>query len=89
MVFMKRWRVLLGLALLGILAVEAGPGQPPLRTGTIVMGVPRDGFVVLGADRLWSNALPRSDDPPSDGKSARRFCHRAVLRHGEGPEITV
>ena len=80
MVFMKRWRVLLGLALLGILAVEAGPGQPPLRTGTIVMGVPRDGFVVLGADRLWSNALPRSDDPPSErqGRQVKIAVHDSL-----------
>ena len=77
---MRRWGVLLGLALFGILAVEAGPGQPPLRTGTIVMGVPRDGFVVLGADRLWSNALPRSDDPPSErqGRQVKIAVHDSL-----------
>jgi hypothetical protein len=35
------------------------------------MGVPRAGFVVLGADRLWSNALPRLDDGPSERQGRR------------------
>ena len=63
---MRRWCLALSLLLVGLIAVEPGPGQPPLRTGTIIMGVPRDRFVVLGADRLWSNALPKIDDPPSE-----------------------
>jgi hypothetical protein len=77
---MKRWRVALGLALLGLVGVDAGPSQPPLRTGTIVMGVPRDGFVVLGADRLWSNALPKIDDPSSErqGRQVKIATHDSL-----------
>src|SRR6185312_3988915 len=79
-VCMRRWRVLLGLALFAILAVEAGPVHPPLRTGTIVMGVPRDQFVVLGADRLWSNALPKIDDPPAErqGRQVKIAVHDSL-----------
>jgi len=56
---MRRYVTALGLVLLGLLRLGVPPVEPPLRTGTIIMGVPRTSFVVLGADRLWSNALPR------------------------------
>jgi hypothetical protein len=52
----------IAVALLALLNPGGARGEPPLRTGTIVMGVARADFVVLGADRLWSNALPRLDD---------------------------
>jgi hypothetical protein len=78
---MRRWRVItLGLVLLALVGVEAGPAEPPLRTGTIIMGVPRDRFVVLGADRLWSNALPKIDDPPSErqGRQVKIAVHDSL-----------
>ena len=77
---MRRWRPALGLVLLVLIGVEAGPSQPPLRTGTIVMGVPRDQFVVLGADRLWSNAVPKIDDPPAErqGRQVKIAVHDSL-----------
>jgi hypothetical protein len=77
---MKPWRAALSLLILGLIGLEAAPGDPPLRTGTIVMGVPRDRFVVLGADRLWSNALPKVDDPPSErqGRQAKIAVHETL-----------
>ena len=44
------------------------------------MGVPRDHFVVLGADRLWSNALPRAGDPPSErqGRQVKIAVHDSL-----------
>lgn len=52
----------LGLACLS--SASPANADPELRTGTIVIGVPRARFLVLGADRLWSNGLPRPNDPP-------------------------
>jgi hypothetical protein len=81
---MRRPSIALGLAILALLAVDAGRdaarGEPPLRTGTIIMGVPREHFVVLGADRLWSNALPKVDDGPSDrqGREVKIAVHDSL-----------
>jgi hypothetical protein len=71
---------LLGLALLGPLSPPVPRGEPSLRTGTIVLGVPRDRFVVLGADRLWTNALPHVDDPPADrqGREMKIAAHDSL-----------
>ena len=58
-----------------------GSAEPPLRTGTIILGVPRAQFVVLGADRLWTNALAKPGDPPWD----RRGQQVKIARHGSLP----
>jgi hypothetical protein len=44
------------------------------------MGVPRTHFVVLGADRLWSNALPRAGDRPSErqGRQVKIAVHNSL-----------
>ena len=57
----RSWMVI-GLALLGVLSSSFAGAEPELRAGTIIMGVPRAHFVVLGADRFWTSALPRPDD---------------------------
>jgi hypothetical protein len=68
----------LGLTCLG--AWGLAQAAPALRTGTIIMGVPRASFVVLGADRLWSNALPRFDDLPSErqGRQVKIAVHDSL-----------
>ena len=57
------------------LAVGGGPvlagAEPELRAGTIVMGVPRAQFVVLGADRLWTKVLPKPQDAPWERQDRR------------------
>jgi hypothetical protein len=77
---MRRLGRALVLVLLGLIGTSVGPGELPLRTGTIIMGVPRAGFVVLGADRLWSNALPKIDDPPSErqGRQVKIAVHDSL-----------
>jgi hypothetical protein len=45
------------------------------------MGVPRSAFVVLGADRLWTNALPKPEDPPSE----KRGRQSKIALHGSLP----
>lgn len=74
---MTRGAIALGLAVLALVGLDLASSEPPLRTGTIIMGVPRDRFVVLGADRLWSNALPKVDDPPGErqGRQAKIAIH--------------
>lgn len=68
--------------LLCLVALAIGPTPAtPLRTGTIVIGVPRAQFVVLGADRLWTNALPRSGDAPWE----RRGQQVKIARHPSLP----
>jgi hypothetical protein len=65
----SRWPValvLLGLVAFGLAIPGVRRGEPPFRTGTIILGVPRSHFVVLGADRLWTNALPHVDDSPAE-----------------------
>lgn len=70
----------IAVILLGPLSPGALRTEPPLRTGTIILGVPRDHFVVLGADRLWSNALPRAGDPPSErqGRQVKIAVHDSL-----------
>ena len=69
-------------ALLCLVAISFGSTQAaPLRTGTIIIGVPRSTFVVLGADRLWTNALPKSGDAPWD----RRGQQVKIARHPSLP----
>jgi hypothetical protein len=77
---MRRYATALGLALFGLLSREVPRAEPPLRTGTIIMGVPRASFVLLGADRLWSNALPRLDDGPSErqGRQVKIAVHDSL-----------
>ena len=77
---MTRGAIALGLTLLALLGLGPASTAPPLRTGTIIMGVPRDRFVVLGADRLWSNALPKVDDPLSErqGRQVKIAIHPSL-----------
>src|SRR5262245_42028690 len=77
---MKKILAIAGLALLGLLGPSVWRTEPPLRTGTIVMGVPRARFVVLGADRLWTNALPKVDDGPAErqGRRAKIAVHDSL-----------
>jgi hypothetical protein len=69
------------LALLCLVSTALAQAEPTLRTGTIVMGVPRSAFVVLGADRLWTNALPKPEDPPWE----RQGRQRKIALHGSLP----
>ena len=77
MVRMERCAIAFGLAVLAIVGLGLAAAEPPLRAGTIIMGVPRDRFVVLGADRLWSNALPKVDDAPGErrGRQVKIALH--------------
>ncbi len=70
----------LGIALLGLLSLSGAGADPALRTGTIIMGVPRANVVVLGADRLWSNALPRLDDTLAErqGRQVKIALHDSL-----------
>jgi hypothetical protein len=54
--------------------------EPELRTGTIIIGVPRAQFVILAADRLWSTALPRPGDSPSErrGRQVKIALHESL-----------
>jgi hypothetical protein len=65
------------VTLLGLLGPSVARSDTPLGTGTIIMGVPRDHFVVLGADRLWSNALPRAGDP-RQGRQVKIAVHDSL-----------
>ena len=80
---MGRWMCLTTLAgtVLGLVALSFGPRETALRTGTIIIGVPRAEFVVLGADRLWTNALPRPGDAPWE----RRGQQVKIARHASLP----
>ena len=68
------------LAALALLGQAASGAEPPLRTGTITLGVPRADFVVLGADRLWSRVSPRADDLPSErhGRQVKIAVHESL-----------
>jgi hypothetical protein len=69
-----------GIALLGLLGPAAAVAGSELRTGTIIMGVPRADFVVLGADRFWSNALPRLYDTLTErqGRQVKIALHESL-----------
>jgi hypothetical protein len=71
----------LAAALLCLVGAAFAGAEPPLRTGTIIIGVPRSHFVVLGADRLWTNALTKPGDPPWD----RQGRHIKIARHPSLP----
>jgi hypothetical protein len=70
----------IAVGLLGLLSAGVPWSDPVLRTGTIIMGIPRDHFVVLGADRLWTNALPRVGDSPSErqGRQVKIAVHDSL-----------
>jgi hypothetical protein len=65
----------------GGVGAAATRAEPPLRTGTIVLGIPRAQFVVLGADRLWTNALAKPGDAPWD----RQGQQVKIARHPSLP----
>ena len=69
-----------GLVLLGLLSPSLAGAESALRTGTIILGVPRADFVVLGADRFWSNALPRLDDTLAErqGRQVKIALHESL-----------
>jgi hypothetical protein len=77
---MRRSVAVVGLALLGLLSLSTAGAESELRTGTIIMGVPRANFVVLGADRFWSNALPRLDDTLAErqGRQVKIALHESL-----------
>jgi hypothetical protein len=70
----------LGFGLLCLVSATLARAEPELRTGTIIIGVPRAQFVVLGADRLWSTALPRPGDPLSErrGRQVKIALHESL-----------
>ena len=67
--------------LLCLASLSPGGTVPPPRAGTIIIGIPRAHFVVLGADRLWTNALPKPGDPSWE----RRGQQVKIVRHGSLP----
>jgi hypothetical protein len=75
----ERW-VALTLGLACLLPAGGAQAEPELRTGTIVLGVPRADFVVLGADRLWTNALAKPGDPlwKRQGPQGKIVIHRSL-----------
>jgi hypothetical protein len=48
----------------------AGPAAE-LWSGTIVLGVPRAQFVVIGADRLWTKVVPKRGEAPWERQDRR------------------
>jgi hypothetical protein len=70
----------LGFGLLCLVSATLARAEPELRRGTIIIGVPRAQFVVLGADRLWSTALPSPGDPPSErrGRQVKIALHESL-----------
>ena len=70
----------LGFGLLCLVSATLARAEPELRGGTIIIGVPRAQFVVLGADRLWSTALPRPGDTPSErrGRQVKIALHESL-----------
>jgi hypothetical protein len=52
-----------------------------LRSGTIVLGVPRAQFVVIGADRLWTKVVPKPRDAPWERQDRRM----KIALHGTLP----
>jgi hypothetical protein len=78
---MRHGAALLLAALLGLVSASCEPAGPMVRTGTIILGVPRADFVVLGADRLWTNALAKPGDAPWE----RRGQQVKIARHPSLP----
>jgi hypothetical protein len=78
---MRRLLAALAVVVLGLAGVAAERPAPPLRTGTIILGIPRAQFVVLGADRLWTNPLAKPGDAPWD----RRGQQVKIARHPSQP----
>jgi hypothetical protein len=75
-------RSLTALALgLHLLVSPSPAAAAELRAGTIVMGVPRAQFVVLGADRLWTKVLPKPGDTPWERQDRRM----KIALHGSLP----
>jgi hypothetical protein len=71
----------LAVALLCLAGGAPGSAEPPVRAGTIIIGVPRAQFVVLGADRLWTNALAK----PGDALWDRQGRQVKIARHPSLP----
>jgi hypothetical protein len=90
---MTRPLTTLGFGLLCLLSATLARAEPELRRGTIISGVLRAQFVVLGADRVWSTALPRPGDSPSErrGRQVKIALHEslllAVAAAGLGPRV--
>jgi len=71
----------LALGLLLLASPSLADAAAELRAGTIVMGVPRAHFVVLGADRLWTKVLPKPGDTPWERQDRRM----KIALHGSLP----
>jgi hypothetical protein len=76
-------RFVAALALGALLLARPSLADPAaeLRTGTIVLGVPRAQFVVLGADRLWTKVHPKPGDAPWERQDRRM----KIALHGSLP----
>jgi hypothetical protein len=71
----------LALGLLLLASPTLAGADRELRAGTIVVGVPRAQFVVLGADRLWTKVLPKPGDTPWERQDRRM----KIALHGSLP----
>ncbi len=71
----------LTLALLLLASPSLAGGAAELRSGTIVLGVPRAQFVVVGADRLWTKVLPKPGATPWERQDRRT----KIALHGSLP----
>lgn len=71
----------LALGLLLLASPSLAGAAAELRAGTIVLGVPRADFVVLGADRLWTKVLPKPGDTPWERQDRRM----KIALHGSLP----
>jgi hypothetical protein len=71
----------LALGLLLLASPSLAGAAAELRSGTIVVGVPRAQFVVLGADRLWTKVLPKPGDTPWERQDRRQ----KIALHGSLP----
>ena len=71
---------LLMAVLLGAAGSALSRVDSPMRAGTIVVGIPRADFVVLGADRLWTSVLPRPGDAPWErqGRKVKIAVHERL-----------
>jgi hypothetical protein len=73
--------LVLALFLLALASPSLAGAAAELRSGTIVLGVPRAQFVVVGADRLWTKVLPKSGDAPWERQDRRM----KIALHGSLP----